>query len=101
MCAVSAITDYYREKWPLPHYEPYGPIVRPNQTQPFMPEGSLDPKQMIISWEQWQEYQELKRRMEAYDKATGQPDCIKPEVAEWEEEIRKIVKQEMGVIKNG
>ncbi len=94
MCAVSAITDYYREKWPLPRSDPNQ--VDPSYWQPnIKPKDWLQPKPIVITKEQWDEYQELKRRMEAYDAATGQPDCVKPEVSIWEAEIRKIVQQEL------
>lgn len=91
MCAVSAITDYYREKWPLLEVKPFYGI---------MPKGWLDPKPITITLEQWQEYQELKKRMEEYDKATGQPDCVKPGVSAWGAEIKKIVQQEINRNKN-
>ena len=80
MCAVSAVTDYYRTKWPLPDYTNIIPMI------------PVDVTKITITPEQWAEYLELKRRMEEYDTATGQPDCIKPEVAEWEKEIQKIIK---------
>lgn len=71
MCAVSAVTDYYREKWPIPVF-PAIPVI---------------PSTITITPEQFAEYLELKRRMEAYDAATHQPDCIKPEVAQWEQQV--------------
>ena len=86
MCAVSAVTDYYREKWPMPQY-PYEPIG-------ILPKDWLEKKQTyIITKEQWEEYQELKRRMQAYDLATGQPHCEKPEVEVWEEVIKQFVEK--------
>lgn len=89
MCAVSAVTDYYRDKWSLiPFYgdtiRPYDPFVQP-QINPG--QFTLKPG-VVITEEQWAEYQELKRRMEEYDARTGQPDCIKPEVAAWEQVVR-------------
>lgn len=86
MCAVSAVTDYYRDKWPLIPMEPIdkpwsgGITITPN---PMPLPYTLDPGVWITA-EQWKEYQELKRRMEEYDAKTNQPDCVKPEVAEWE-----------------
>ena len=71
MCATSAVTDYYREKWPIPVF-PAIPAV---------------PITITITPEQFAEYLELKRRMEEYDSKTNQPDCIKPEVAIWEEQV--------------
>lgn len=72
MCAVSMITDHYRDKWPVP-------IIDVNKVQ--------------ITFEQWREYQELKRLMEEYDKKTKQPDCVKPEVAEWEKSMEDFLKK--------
>ncbi len=81
MCAVSAITDYYREKWPVMPTIPETPI------HPWLlPYYHFTPLRTVTEVE-WAEYQELKRRMEAYDAATGQPDCVKPEVAIWEQAI--------------
>lgn len=75
MCAVSAVTDYYREKWPLPSYPP-------------SPDPTWTPNVVIITQAQWNEYQELKRRMAEYDVRTEQPDCEKPDVTIWEEAIK-------------
>lgn len=90
MCAVSAVTDYYRDKW-------IGPLIPstlfPDPTfYPPMPAITLKPG-VTITAEQWAEYQELKRRMEEYDAKTGQPDCIKPEVAEWEKVVESNIKE--------
>jgi hypothetical protein len=99
MCAVSAVTDYYRDKWPLVDYtypQPGDwtntPVVWPNS----MPK-EVTPITINITLEQWREYQELKRRMEEYDTKTGQPDCIKPEVAEWEKVIVRVL-TERGIL---
>lgn len=80
MCAVSAITDHYRDKWPVwqPNTIQTAPLVIPS---------------INISLVQWQEYQALKRKMEEYDAKTGQPDCVKPEVAEWEEAVEAYLKK--------
>jgi hypothetical protein len=68
MCAVSMITDHFRDKWPVQHY-------------------------INITQAQWDEYQALKRKMEEYDKKTGQPDCVKPEVADWEKAIEDVLRK--------
>lgn len=79
MCAVSAVTDHYRDKW-------FGPITFPQTpAEPFQP-FVLKPG-VTITQEQYDEYQELKRRMAEYDAKTNQPDCVKPEVAEMEKVI--------------
>jgi hypothetical protein len=77
MCAVSAITDHYRDKWPLITMHP---IENPHPV--FIPLRA-------ISEEEWLEYQELKRKMKEYDERTGQADCEKPEVAVWEAAIQQ------------
>lgn len=83
MCAVSAITDYYREKWPL-RLEDYN--------LPYLPPSMAHIETKIkVSAKEWAEYQELKRRMEEYDRLTGQPDCVKPEVADWEAKVKQII----------
>ena len=81
MCAVSAVTDYYRDKW----FEPGLPIWPAPQPQPYQP--FVLKSDVTITQEQWNEYQELKRRMAEYDAQTNQPDCVKPEVAEMEKVI--------------
>ena len=87
MCAVSAVTDYYRDKW----VQPFNLSMFQPTILPLSPTFVLKPN-VEISTEQWAEYQELKRRMEAYDAETNQPDCIKPEVAVWEKVVAAIVK---------
>jgi hypothetical protein len=83
MCVVSAVTDHYRGQWPLPAFNPFTP------GQPFNP-PLINPN-IFITPEQWAEYQRLKKAAEEIDKLTGQPDCVKPGVAEWEEAVKKIV----------
>jgi hypothetical protein len=93
MCAVSAITDYYRDKWPVvPMMPPNQFVIEPMPVAPPIhhPAFILKPG-ITITQEQWAEYQELKRRMEAYDAESNQPDCIKPEVAVWEEVVKQFV----------
>ena len=72
MCAVSMVTDFYRDKW-----------------NPF----DISTNHIVITKQQWEEYLELKRRMEEYDKRTNQPDCIKPEVADWEKLMEDFLKR--------
>jgi hypothetical protein len=85
MCAVSMVTDYYREKiwpqpWTSPTFPPYAPMVPDDYDW-----------HMTISRKDWEHYQELKRCMEEYDRKTGQPDCVKPEVAEWERIVEGVL----------
>lgn len=86
MCVVSAVTDHYQQKWPvqLPSW-------------PLQPSTPLPIR--IISEAEWQEYQDLKRKAAEIDSKTGQPDCVKPGVAEWEAEIEKIVERAVKKLK--
>lgn len=70
MCAVSMITDHFRDKWPV---------------------NQLDG--VWITRAQWNEYLVLKKKMEEYDKRTNQPDCVKLEVADWEKKIESVLKK--------
>jgi len=85
MCAVSMITDYYRDKWPVSNL----PSIFP--TTDFKP---IFPQEIKITPAQWQEYQELKKKMEEYDVQTNQPDCVKPDVVIWEAIIEQIIKDQ-------
>jgi hypothetical protein len=88
MCAVSMITDHFRDKWPV--YTPL-PVEWPT-SQPFTP--TVMPQFIptyTITLEQWLEYQELKRKAEEYDARTSQPDCVKPDVEVWEAAVKKFV----------
>jgi hypothetical protein len=83
MCAVSFVSDHFMQRWPLPVFVPL-----PDYTAPPI----QWPRGVEITPEQWAEYQDLKRRAEEYDKATGQPDCVKPEAKRWEEAIEKVLR---------
>jgi hypothetical protein len=92
---MSAVTDYYKDKWtttPVPMQFPtefinITPIV-PTKTGYY------------ITAEQWQEYQDLKKLAQDYDNRTGQPHCEKPDIQEWEAVIVKVL-QDRGLIKVG
>lgn len=113
MCAVSFVTDHFRDKWPIPPrspsipypFEPYPPITPPSPVGPTIPiqfppapapkpaptpAPQIDPStiRFTITLEQWNEYQALKKKAEEYDKRTNQPNCAKEGVAEWEEAIK-------------
>lgn len=67
MCVVSMVTDHYRTNvWPTTVH---------------------------VSYEQYLEYLRLKRAAEEIDRVTNQPDCIKPELKEWEEQLKKMVEK--------
>jgi len=96
MCVVSMITDHYREQWPMPgmYYMPE-PVGYPTMTKivDFTPP-------ITITVEQWNEYRELKRKAEEYDARTGQPDCVKPGVEEWEKMIEAVLVKRGLILKN-
>ena len=72
MCTVSMVTDHYKNQWNL--------------------------SGRIISEGEWQEYQRLKRNAEEIDKLTKQPDCVKPDLQEWEQKVIEVLKKQ-GLIK--
>lgn len=72
MCVVSNVSDYYQRQWSLPGR--------------FISEG------------EWQEYQRLKKMAEEIDKKTNQPDCVKPELAEWEKRVEEVLRKN-GILK--
>lgn len=78
MCVASMVTDHYQDKWPVykPTFDPLPPIY---------------PAFRAITKEQWEEYQELKRKAEEYDKRNGEPECVKTGVAEWEAVIKSQI----------
>ena len=60
MCVVSMVSDHYRETRPLPNF---------------------------WTMEQWQEYQELKRKATQYDERNKEPHCEKGDLIQWEKSI--------------
>ena len=74
MCVVSMVSDHFMQKWPEPNY-------------------------IKITQAQWDEYQELKRKAAEYDKRTGQPDCVKPELDDWEKAMEEFLKKK-GILPN-
>ena len=67
MCVVSNVTDFYYKQW--------SPIGESFQ----------------ITRAEWEEYQRLKRNVQEIDKIIKQPDCIKPELDEWEKKIENYL----------
>lgn len=65
MCVVSMVSDHYRTNYPTP-------------TQWTIP--------------LYQDYWELKRKADLYDKMMNQPDCEKGDLAEFEKAIRRYLK---------
>lgn len=76
MCVVSMVSDHYRDKW-----KDFG-----------KQEG------VTIPLSDWFEYQELKRKAKEYDERNNQPHCEKPDIADWEQKILDVLK-EQGLIK--
>ncbi len=84
MCVVSMVTDHYMLRWPM--MPPPPPAIYPGtQVAPFVVPA------VTITREQWDEYQALKRKAAEYDQRTGQPDCEKPGVSEWEKRVEEIL----------
>ncbi len=88
MCTVSAVTDFYQERWPI---NP-GLFLPPAYVPPIAPNSIFFPK-ITISAEQWTEYQRLKAMAAEIDAKTGQPDCVKPGVDEWEQKMVQLIQQ--------
>ena len=65
MCVYSVVSDYYRDRiWP-------------------------NPKDQEISWDEYQKYLEVIDAAKKVDELHHQPDCVKPEVAEWERDVEE------------
>jgi hypothetical protein len=91
MCAASMITDHYRNKWGQPNINPWPQPINLYIPQPQPQVPSVISDMMIISKKDWEEYQELKKKAQEYDKRTNQPDCVKPDVDEWEKKIVEVL----------
>lgn len=84
MCAVSMVTDHFRDKWP--------PALLTTQQQ--VPYVAPPPQ---LTWEQWSEYQTLKRKAAEYDARTGQAHCEKDGVADWEARVEQVLRDRYGL----
>jgi DNA-binding transcriptional regulator GbsR (MarR family) len=83
----------------MPHMQP-----KPIPNEPIVID--FDPNKVgiiSVTLEQWQEYQRLKKAAEEIDQKTKQPDCIKPDLAEWETQMEAflIKKGVLKVVDNG
>lgn len=83
MCVASAVTDYYQNKWTTLPGVDTRPII-----YPMLPDGK---GLRWIAAEEWEDYQNLKRIVEGYDERTNQPECIKPELAEFERQVVDVL----------
>lgn len=101
MCVYSMVTDHFRDMW-TPGWkpgEPYPTLVPspfpPTTIGPWTTPWSApdEPKTVEITLEEYEEYRRLKRNAEELDAVTGQPDCVKPEVAEWEAVIEAYLRK--------
>lgn len=63
MCVVSVVTDHYR-RYPNDWWDPT----------------------------KWDDYLDLKRKAEEYDRITNQPDCEDPKKQRFEQEVLKRLK---------
>lgn len=77
MCIVSVVSDDYMKRWPDP--------------------GTWDLAGRWISEADWREYQRLKAMAEELDRKLNQPDCVKPEVEDWEKKIEDYLRKK-GII---
>lgn len=93
MCVVSMVSDYYKDKWPTPMIPmtPWDPKINPVEITPLPYKPSIFDDVKIITTEEWNEYQALKRKAVEYDIATQQPDCAKPDIEEWENDIEAFL----------
>lgn len=87
MCTMSAVTDFYRGKWtidPSLFFPTYVPPMAPDLNSILFPK-------ITVTAEQWAEYQWLKAMAAEIDAKTGQPDCVKPGVDEWEAAVQNSI----------
>ncbi len=74
MCVVSNFVDYHQNQWGTPWVDP----------------KQFEESKIIVDWKS---YQELRKKAEEYDKLTGQPNCVKPALTDWEEKFEQFLKQ--------
>jgi hypothetical protein len=43
--------------------------------------------------QKWNDYQEIKRKAEEFDKATKQPDCVDPAKEAWEKKVLELLQK--------
>lgn len=80
------ISDHYMNK----------PFWQPPVTFPY---DSPDARRKKIL--EWEEYEELARKAREYDRIHNQPDCIDPKKKEWEDAIRKIIREQIEDLAQG
>lgn len=107
MCVTSLIFDHYGDKWGKPPYTfpddypkwpnypefPEWPKITPKPyIEPVQPTQPIVPPR-IPTQEEIQEFHELLRKAQEYDKKTGQPEC---DDAEKKAKLKELAK-EMGI----
>ena len=70
MCAVSAVTGHFRDKWP--DYRDFQPTFYPD-------------------------YSELVRKARLYDEMTKQKDCPDPAKEQWHAAVEKFMRERYGL----
>jgi hypothetical protein len=91
---------------PFTPSEPFIPFIPFIPFKPYEPEKDSEdivkkifdklekqkqPPLRIISEEEWMEYLRLKAKAAEYDARTNQPDCVKPDVDAWEQDIEAFL----------
>ena len=113
MCIVSMIMDDFKGRWE--HQFPIKPLTPPTvwpapgdplpRLIPLRPERDDIPDvptpldvikgvRVTITYEEWTDYMRLKRAAAEQDVREGNPDCEKPELQKWEDELKaQLIKQ--------
>lgn len=82
MCIASVVTGHYEREFGRPWVNP-APYGEP----PLIP----SPSYKIISQQEWEEYQRLKKAAQEIDQKTNQPHCIHPGLADWEGKMEEFL----------
>lgn len=97
MCMVSAVMDEFRPYIPpreFPKVYPGGPHEAPPKQWSLNPPGrqeiKLDPQQLQ---ELIDAFREAVQAAAAFDRITGQPDCVDPEKAKLEDRVEELEDQ--------
>lgn len=92
MCAVSFISDHYRD--PYRYQRPPQPLVPPPLPQPIPWPTGLPPSSLPWTREALDQLKDILKRLDALDKKLGLAECEDPKKAEWmkgiEERIAKL-----------
>lgn len=70
MCAVSAVSDNYRDRYPYPHHFPRY---------------------------EYPDYLDALEKARKYDELMGQKDCPHPEKLEWQRQLEEYMRKNYGL----